>query len=101
MVKTLFNVFDFVSAPTSATVLGKFSLDAEVLDIGNEDCILGFSWLTENGFLVDSQERGLQNAISGLVIPSYVTWIPSVPVLYLDLEPLGDGEIVLIVGASE
>ena len=49
---TSFKVFDLVSPTTSATVLGKFSLDAEVLDIGNKDCILGLSWLTENGFLL-------------------------------------------------
>ena len=53
MVNTSFQVFDLVSPPASTTLLGKFSLDAEVLDIGNKDCILGLSWLTENGFLVD------------------------------------------------
>ena len=76
-----FKVFDFVFSPTcptsptsltSPTVLGKVSLDAEVLDIGNKDCILGWSWLTENGFLVDTQERCLRKAISGLVIPCSV-----------------------------
>ena len=101
IVNTSFKVFDFISSPTSSTVLGKFSLDAEVLDIGNKDCILGLSWLTENGFLVDTQERCLRNAISGLVIPCSVRWIPSVTVLDLDLEPLEDGEIVLIIDASE
>ena len=59
IVYTSFKVFDLVSAPTSLIVLGKFTLDAEVLDIGNKDCILCLSWLTENGFLVDTQERCL------------------------------------------
>ena len=54
IVNISFKVFDLVSSPTSPTVLGKFSLDAEVLDIGNKDCILGLSWLTENDFLVDT-----------------------------------------------
>ena len=36
-------VFALVSSPTSATGLRKFSLDAEVLDIGKKDCILGLS----------------------------------------------------------
>ena len=38
----------------SSWVLGKFAMDAEVLDIGNRDVILGLSWLTENGFSVDT-----------------------------------------------
>ena len=48
VVNTLFKVMDFFS------VLGKFAIDAEVLDIGNRDVILGLSWLTENGFSVDT-----------------------------------------------
>ena len=44
IVNTSFEVFDLVSSTTSPTLLGKFSLDAEVLDIGNKDCILSLSW---------------------------------------------------------
>ena len=101
IVNTSFKVFDLVSSPTSPTVLREFSLYAEVLDIGNKECILGLSWLTEHGFLINPQERCLRNAISGLVIPGSVRWIPSVTVLNLYLEPLEDGEIVLIIDASE
>ena len=43
-VNTNFKVMD------SSLVFGKFGMDAEVLDIGNRDVILGLSWLTENGF---------------------------------------------------
>ena len=85
IVNTSFKVFDLVSSTTSPTVLRKFSLDAEVLDIGNQDCILGFSWLTENGFVVDTRERCLRNAISGLVIPCSVRLIPSVTILDVNL----------------
>ena len=63
IVNTSFQGFDLVSSPTSPTVVGKFVLDAEVLDIWNKDCILGLSCLTENGFLVDTQERCLRNAM--------------------------------------
>ena len=35
---TVFKVMD------SSLVLGKFGMDAEVLDIGNRDVILGLSW---------------------------------------------------------
>ena len=44
VVNTRFKVIDLSS------VLGKFAMDAEVLDIGNRDVILGLSWLAENGF---------------------------------------------------
>ena len=97
---TSLKVFDFVTSPASATILGKFSLDAEVLDIGNKDSILCLSWLTENVFLVDALECCLRNPISGLVIPCSVQWISSVTGLVLDPEALEDGEIVLIIDAS-
>ena len=45
---TSFKVMD------SSSDLSKFAMDAEVLDIGNRDVILGLSWLTENGFSVDT-----------------------------------------------
>ena len=48
VVHTTFKVMD------SSLILGKFAIDAEVLDIGNRDVILGLSWLTENGFLVNT-----------------------------------------------
>ena len=47
-VNTTFKVRD------SYSISGKFAMDAEVLDIGNRDVILGLSWLTENGFSVDT-----------------------------------------------
>ena len=100
VVNTTFKVFDFAASATPATVLRKFSLDAEVLYIGNWDCILGLYWLTENGSLIDTHDRWLQNAISGLVIPCSVRWIALVTVLDLDLKPLEDGEIVCIMDTS-
>ena len=98
---TSFKEFDFVTPPTSPIGLGKFSLDAEFLDIGNKDCILGLSCVTENGFLVDIQEHGLRNAISGRIIPCADRWIPSVTILDLDFERQDDGEIVWIIDASK
>ena len=44
MVNTTFKVF------SEASVLDGFTLDAEVLDIGKRDVILGHSWLEEYGF---------------------------------------------------
>ena len=44
VVNTTFKVMD------SSSTLDKFTIDAEVLDIGNRDVILGLSWLAENGF---------------------------------------------------
>jgi len=85
----------------SSSVLCKFPLDAEVLDIGNRDVILGLSWLVENGFSVDTQDRCLRNATTGQVIPCAVRYIPSILLLDLEEELLEDGEILLIIDASE
>ena len=59
VVNTSFKVMD------SSLVLGKFAMDAEVLDIGNRNVILRRFWLTENGFSVDTQDRCLRNINSG------------------------------------
>ena len=48
VVNTRFKVIDCFS------VLGKFAIDTEFLDIENRDGILQLSQLTENGFLVDT-----------------------------------------------
>ena len=93
VVHTTFKVMD------SCLVLSKFGMDAEVLDIGNRDVILGLSWLTENGFSVDTQNRCLRNVNTGQVIPCSVRWIPEV--LIMEEEPTGDGEILLIIDVSE
>ena len=90
---TMFKVMDVSS------VLGKFTMDAEVLDIGNRDVILGLSWLTENGFSVDTQDRCLRNVNTGQVIPCSVRWIPEVSLM--EEEPLENGEILLIIDASK
>ena len=96
IVNSSFKVFD-----SSHALLGKFSLDAEVLDIGKKDCILGLSWLVENGFSIDVEARCLRNVSTGLVIPCSVRYIPTVTVIDLEEEPLEDGEILLIIDASE
>ena len=51
-----------------SSILCKFAMGAEVLDIGNRDVILGLSWLTENGLSVDTQDRCLRNVNTGQVI---------------------------------
>jgi len=81
--------------------IGKFSLDAEVLDIGNKDLILGLSWLVENGFMVDTEGRCLRYVNTGMVIKCSVQWIPSVTLLDLDLKPMVDGEVLLIIDVRE
>ena len=91
--KTTFKVMD------SSSILGKFAMDAEVLDIGNRHVILRLSWLTENVFLVDTQDRCLRNVNTGHAILCSVRWIPKV--LIMEEEPLEDGEMLLIIDASE
>ena len=57
--------------------------------------------MEEHGFWVDTQARCLRKDLSGLVIPFSIRSISSVTVLDLDLEPLKDGTILLIIDASE
>ena len=62
----------------SSSVLDKFAIDAEVLNIEDRDVILGLSWLMENGCAVDTQDRCLGIVNSGQVISCSVRWIPKV-----------------------
>ena len=52
VVNILFKIMDSLSS-----VLGKFVKDVQVLDIGNRDLILELSWLIENAFSVDTEDR--------------------------------------------
>ena len=80
-------------------VVGKFAMDAEVLDIRNRNAILGLSWWTEKGFSVDTQDRCLTNINTGQVIPCSVRWIPEVLIMEEELQE--DGKILPIIDASE
>ena len=55
--------------------------------------------MTENGFLVYTQDRCLKNINTSPVIPCYVKWIPEI--LIMEKELLEDGGILLIINASE
>jgi len=91
----------FKGLSPSHSFLGKFSLDTEVLDIRNKDVILDLSWLTENGFGIDTQDRCQRNTSLGLFLPCSIRWIPSVTVLDMESEPLKDGGVLQIIEASE
>ena len=75
VVNTSFKVMD------SSSVLCKFAMDVKVLDIGNRDIILRLSWLTENGFSVDTQDRCLRKVNTGQVIPGSVAQIPEIIIM--------------------
>ena len=84
----------------------KFSLDAEVFDIGQKNVILGLSWLKENGFCVDVPNSRLVNEISGVVIPCTTRYLPSITLLSLEPEEkdgweLEEGEILLMLDARD
>ena len=83
----------------SSSILGKFAVDAEVLDIGNREVILGLCCLTENSFSLATYDRCLRNINAGQVIPCSVRWIAEV--LIMEEETLEDVEILLIIDASE
>ena len=93
IVNTSFEVYD------SSSGLVKFAMDAEVLDIGNREIILGLSWLTENGFSVDTQDRCLRNIYTGQVIACSVRWIPQD--LTIEEETLEDVKISLMIDACK
>jgi len=46
-------------------------------------------------------DRCWRNVSTGLVIPCSVWWIPTVSLINLEEEPLEDGEVLLILDASE
>ena len=49
-------------------MLSEFPMDAELLHIRNRDVIFRLSWLTENVFSVNTQDRCLRNVNNGPVI---------------------------------
>ena len=93
VVNTTFTVID------CCLVLDNCAMDAEVFDIGNKDMILGLTWLMENGFLIDTQDRCLRNVNSGQVISCSDTGIPEVVIM--EEETLEDLELLVIIDASE
>ena len=68
----------YIKAIDMDSQLVKFRLDAEVIDIGNRDCILGLSWLVQNGFSMDTQNRCLRSVNNGQVVHYSVRCIRSV-----------------------
>ena len=83
----------------SFSVLSKFVMNVKTLDIRNQNNILELSWLTENIFSMDTQDRCLRNVNRGQVIPFFVIWIPIVKIAHQ--EQLKDGELLLIIEASK
>ena len=83
----------------SFMVLDRFAIEAEVLNIGNRDIILELSWLMENGFSMDTQDRCQRNVNTGLVICCSVKWIPEL--FIMEKEQLEDCKMLLIMVARE
>ena len=88
-----------IKVTDSYSVLGKFAMDAEILDIANGDVILGFSVLMEHGLSVDIQDMCLRKVNPGQVIPGSDRCLPEV--LIVEEEQLVDCEILLIIDGSE
>ena len=81
----------FFKVVNAFSVLGKFAINAEVLNIGNRDVILGLYWWMENVFAVDTQDLCLRNIKTGQVIPFSAKCIPSVSIMEEEL--VEDSEI--------
>ena len=80
-------------------VQGKFGLDAEVLYNRNRDMIFVLSWLTENEFSMDPQDKCQRNMNIGQVMSYSVSWIPLVQVM--EETPLVVNRILLIIDIVE
>ena len=74
----------------------EWSLDAEVLDIGRRDLILGLSWLEEHGFSVDTVGKQLVRK-DGFKISCRKRKISQIMVMERNME---EGDTVLLVDAA-
>ena len=93
VINTYFNLRD------SSLVLGKHTIDTEVLDIRNRDVMVGFCWLMKTEFLINARNRCLRNISTRHVISGSVRWIPVV--FILEKGPLEDVEILLMIDISK
>ena len=75
--------------------MSKFTIDAEVLDTVNKDVILDLLCITENRYLVDTQNRYLRNINAGQRISYTISWALSV--LGMEEGSAKDGRILLII----
>ena len=57
----------------------EFQLDAEVLDLGGRQLVIGLSWLRENGFILDPVKRTLEKA--GCVVQCSELNLPKVALI--------------------
>ena len=79
----------------------QYSIDAEVLDIGHRDMIIGLSWLKENAFSVDIPNQQLVNNTTGVIISCNARHIPTVSLMEQHEEILlEEGDILLIFDAA-
>ena len=57
----------------------EFQLDAEVLNLGGRQLVIGLSWLRENGFILDPVKRTLEKA--GCVVQCSKLNLPKVALI--------------------
>ena len=62
----------------------EFQLDAEVLNLGGRQLVIGLSWHRENGFILDSVKRSLEKA--GYVVQCSELNLPKVTLIELTSE---------------
>ena len=79
----------------------QYPIDAEVLDIGYRDMIIGLSWLKKNAFSVDIPNQRLVNNTTGVIIPCNIWYIPTISLMEEHAEILlEEGNILLIFDAA-
>ena len=79
----------------------KYTLDAEVLNIGRKDIMLGLSWLKEQGLVVNIPDRCLENRSLHYTIPCSVHYLPTVLTMNLEEDPIEEGDILMMIDATE
>ena len=75
----------------------ELQLDAEVLDIGSRQLVIGLSWLRENGFILDPIKRTLTRSDSYSIQCSEV---PKVTFTHFDNDLLDDGDLIMVLDVA-
>ena len=75
----------------------EFQLDAEVLDIGSRQLVIGLSWLRENGFILDPIKRTLTRSDSYSI---QCAEVPKVTITPFDNDLLDDGDLIMVLDVA-
>ena len=90
--------FSFISA-SNTSASSAFNLDAEVLDMGPREMVLGLSWLQEHDFCIDTVGKKIWREKDGIQIWCRERLIPKIEILKLG-EWFNRDETIIILDAT-